>query len=213
VWRESDNGDVTGSGCPALIHRVDLTPNDGRPTPRRGVSHIPTAEKEQAIQELTDLVSRSKGAILTDYRGFTVAEITELRKRLREQGAVYHVVKNTLFKRALQDGEGLVPYLEGPTAIAFALQDPVAPAKAILDFIREKRKGVVKAGFIEGVVYTEPQVGELSKLPSRDMLIAQVVGGIQSPITGLVGSLNGILSNFVYTLQAIVDKQGGAAEG
>jgi large subunit ribosomal protein L10 len=177
------------------------------------VSHIPTAEKEQAIQELTDLVSRSKGAILTDYRGFTVAEITELRKRLREQGAVYHVVKNTLFKRALQDGEGLAPYLEGPTAIAFALQDPVAPAKAILDFIREKRKGVVKAGFIEGVVYTEPQVGELSKLPSRDMLIAQVVGGIQSPITGLVGSLNGILSNFVYTLQAIVDKQGGAAEG
>src|SRR5207245_1108102 len=122
----------------------------------KGVSHIPTEEKEQAIQELADLVSRSKGAILTDYRGFTVSEITELRKRLRAQGAVYHVVKNTLFKRAVQDGEGLSPYLEGPTAIAFALQDPVGPAKAILDFIREKRKGVVKAGFIEGAVYTEP---------------------------------------------------------
>jgi len=177
------------------------------------VSDIPTAEKEQAIQELADLVARSKGAILTDYRGFTVAEITELRKRLRDQGAVYHVVKNTLFKRALQDGDGLNQYLEGPTAIAFALQDPVAPAKALLDFIREKRKGVVKAGYIDGVVYTEPQVGELSKLPSRDMLIAQVVGGIQSPLSGLVGTLNGIISNFVYTLQAIVDKQGGAAEG
>jgi large subunit ribosomal protein L10 len=177
------------------------------------VSDIPTAEKEQAIQELADLVARSKGAILTDYRGFTVAEITELRKRLRDQGAVYHVVKNTLFKRALEDSEGLTPYLEGPTAIAFALQDPVAPAKAILDFIREKRKGVVKAGYIEGVVYTEPQVGELSKLPPRDVLIAQVVGGIQSPISGLVGALSGIISNFVFTLQAIVDKQGGAAEG
>jgi large subunit ribosomal protein L10 len=163
------------------------------------------------IQELADLVGRSKGAILTDYRGFTVSEITELRKRLREHGAEYHVVKNTLFKRALKDGEGLTPYLEGPTAIAFALQDPVAPAKIVLDFMREKRKGVVKAGFIEGQVYTEPQVGELSKLPSRDVLIAQVVGGIQAPISGLVGALSGILSNFVYTLQAIVDKQGGTA--
>jgi large subunit ribosomal protein L10 len=175
------------------------------------VNHIPTAEKEQVIQELADLVGRSKGAILTDYRGFTVSEITELRKRLREQGAEYHVVKNTLFKRAIQDGDRLGPYLEGPTAIAFALQDPVAPAKTLLDFMREKRKGVVKAGFIEGQVYTEPQVGELSKLPSRDVLIAQVVGGIQGPISGLVGALNGILSNFVYTLQAIVDKQGGAS--
>jgi len=163
------------------------------------------------IQELAHLVGRSKGAILTDYRGFTVSEITELRKRLREHGAEYHVVKNTLFKRALKDGEGLTPYLEGPTAIAFALQDPVAPAKTVLDFMREKRKGVVKAGFIEGQVYTEPQVGELSKLPSRDVLIAQVVGGIQAPISGLVGALSGILSNFVYTLQAIVDKQGGTA--
>lgn len=175
------------------------------------MSQIPTVEKERAIQELAELVGRSKGAILTDYRGFTVSEITELRQKLREQDAVYHVVKNTLFKRALEENSGLDPYLEGPTAIAFALRDPVAPAKTILDFIRDKRKGVVKAGYIEGVVYTEPQVGELSKLPPRDVLIAQVVGGIQSPISGLVGALNGILSNFVYTLQAIVDKQGGAA--
>jgi large subunit ribosomal protein L10 len=163
------------------------------------------------IQRLADLLGRSKGAILTDYRGFTVSEITELRKRLREHGAEYHVVKNTLFKRALRDSESLAPYLEGPTAVAFALQDPVAPAKTVLDFMREKRKGIVKAGFIEGQVYTEPQVGELSKLPSRDVLIAQVVGGIQAPISGLVGALNGILSNFVYTLQAIVDKQSDTA--
>ena len=159
------------------------------------------------IQELADLVGRSKGAILTDYRGFTVAEITDLRKRLREQGAEYHVVKNTLFKRALEDSESLAPFLEGPTAIAFALQDPVAPAKTVLDFMREKRKGVVKAGYIEGQVYTEPQVGELSKLPSRDMLIAQVVGGIQAPIANLVGTLDGIISEFVRTLEAIVDKR------
>jgi large subunit ribosomal protein L10 len=175
------------------------------------VNQIPTAEKEQAIQELSDLIGRSKGAILTDYRGFTVSEITELRKRLREKGAVYHVVKNTLFKRAIQDGEGLNQYLEGPTAIAFALEDPVAPTKALLDFIKEKKKGEVKAGYIEGVVYTEPQVDALSKLPPRDVLIAQVVGAIQSPLTSLVGTLDGIISNFVRTVQAVADKQGGAA--
>jgi large subunit ribosomal protein L10 len=177
------------------------------------VNHIPTAEKEQAIQDLTDLIGRSKGAILTDYRGFTVAEITELRKRLREQNAEYHVVKNTLFKRALQNGEGLHPHLEGPTAVAFAMEDPVGPAKAVLDFIREKRKGEVKAGYIEGQIYTEPQVSELSKLPPREVLIAQVVGGIQAPLSGLVHTLNGIISDFVYTLQAIVDKQGEAPQG
>ena len=168
------------------------------------MNHIPTAEKEQAIQDLADLIGRSKGAILTDYRGFTVSEITELRKRLREKGAVYHVVKNTLFKRALQDGEGLTPFLEGPTAIAFALEDPVAPTKALLDFIKEKKKGEVKAGYIEGVVYTEPQVDALSKLPPREMMVAQAIGGIQAPLANFVGTLNGILGEFVRTLQAIL---------
>jgi large subunit ribosomal protein L10 len=180
------------------------------------VNEIPTAQKEHAIQELSDLIGRSKGAILTDYRGFTVAEITELRKRLRDQGAEYHVVKNTLFKRALQDGNDLHPHLEGPTAIAFALEDPVGPAKALLDFIREKRKGTVKAGFIEGQVYDEKQVEALSKLPTREVMIAQLVGGVQAPIANFVGTLEGIVSEFVRTLQAIVDKQGGGeapAEG
>jgi large subunit ribosomal protein L10 len=170
---------------------------------------MPTPQKEQAVHELADLVGRSKGAILTDYRGLTVAEITELRKRLRDSEAEYHVVKNTLFKRAISDGEGLNSFLEGPTAIAFALNDPVAPTKVLLDFIREKRKASVKVGWIDGRVYSEEQLTALSKLPPREFLIAQVVGGIQAPISGLVNSLQGIINNFVYTLQAIVDKQQG----
>jgi large subunit ribosomal protein L10 len=104
----------------------------------------------------------------------------------------------------------LKPFLEGPTAIAFALKDPVAPTKVILDFIREKRKASVKAGWIEGRLFNEEQLTALSKLPPREFLIAQVVGGIQAPISGFVGTLQGILSNFVYTLQAIVDKQQGS---
>jgi large subunit ribosomal protein L10 len=163
------------------------------------------------VHELAELVERSKGAILTDYRGLTVSEITELRRRLRDTEAEYHVVKNTLFKRAFARGGALEPYLEGPTAIAFALTDPVAPTKVLLDFIREKRKASVKAGWIDGRVYDEPQLSELSKLPPREILIAQVVGGIQAPISGLVHTLQGVISNFVYTLQAIVDKQKEAA--
>lgn len=169
--------------------------------------------KEKAIQEMADLVERSSGAILTDYRGLTVAEITELRKRLRETEAEYHVVKNTLFKRAVDSGQSLNAFLEGPTAIAFALKDPVAPTKVLLDFIREKRKASVKVGWIDGRVFNEEQLTALSKLPPREVLIAQVVGGIQAPITGLVGTLQGIISNFVYTLQAVADKKGEAGAG
>jgi len=174
------------------------------------VNEIPTLEKERAVSQIGDLLSRSTGAILTDYRGLTVSEITELRRRLREHHAEYHVVKNTLFRRAMTDGQGLEAYLEGPTAVAFALEDPVGPAKVLLDFIREKRKAALKAGYIAGRVYDLEQVTALSKLPLRPVLLAQVVGAIQGPISGLVFTLQGVISNFVYTLQAIADKKGGA---
>jgi large subunit ribosomal protein L10 len=174
------------------------------------VNTISTPAKVEAVAEIGAMLAKSSGAILTDYRGLTVSEITELRKRLREQGAEYHVVKNTLFRRALNNGEGLNPYLEGPTAVAFALEDPVGPAKVLLDFIREKRKVALKAGYIDGRVFTPEQMTEISKLPSKQVLLGQVVGTMQGPISGLVFTLQGVLSNFVYTLQAIADKKGGS---
>lgn len=173
------------------------------------MSAIPTPEKAAVIERLGALLERGTGAILTDYRGLTVAEITELRRRLREQSAEYHVVKNTLFRRAVADPEPLAPYLEGPTAIAFALEDPVGPTKVLIDFIREKRKAALKAGYIDGRVFNEQQLNDLSKLPPKPILLGQVVGAIQSPISGLVFTLQGVISNFVYTLQAIADKKGG----
>jgi large subunit ribosomal protein L10 len=163
-----------------------------------------------AVAEIGALLEKSAGAILTDYRGLTVSEITELRKRLREQGAEYHVVKNTLFRRALNNGEGLNPFLEGPTAVAFALEDPVGPAKVLVDFIREKRKVAVKAGYIDGRVYTADQMTALSKLPSKQVLLGQAVGAIQSPMSGLVFTLQGVISKFVYTLQSIADQKAGS---
>jgi large subunit ribosomal protein L10 len=174
------------------------------------VSEIPTPEKAAVIEQIGELLGRSKGTILTDYRGLTVAEITDLRRRLREQRAEYHVVKNTLFRRALADPEPLTRFLEGPTAIAFVLEDPVGPTKVLLDFIREKRKAALKAGLIDGRVFDENQLNELSKLPPRPVMLGQVVGAIQAPISGLVFTLQGVLSSFVYTLQAIADQRGAA---
>jgi len=159
---------------------------------------------------MSELLDRAAGLVLTDYRGLTVADKAELTRRLRQAGAEYHVVKNTLFRRAYGErGEDPSGLLEGPTAIAFAMEDPVAPAKVVLDFIREKKKGVVKGGVVEGRIYDVEGVTKLSQLPSRPQLLAQVVGTIQGPLSGLVYSLQGVLGNFVRTVQAIHDQKAG----
>lgn len=170
----------------------------------------PKPEKIEQVATIQELLSRSSGVILTDYRGFTVAEKADLTRRLRGAGAEYHVVKNTLFRLAYGDyGQDPTALLQGPTAVAFALEDPVAPSKVLLDFIREKKKGTVKGGVVDGQIYDLEGVTKLSTLPTKDVLIGQVVGSIQSPLTGLVWSLQGVLGNFVRTVQAIHDQKSG----
>ena len=175
---------------------------------------MPNAQKQLVVSELKEIFAESNGAILTDYRGLTVAEVTNLRRKLRDSGAEYHVVKNTLFKIAL-GGElspELEPLLTGPTAIAFAKGDVVASTKAVLDFLTALKKPdiKVKGGFIDGKVYDVAQVTALSKLPSREQLIAQFIGTLNGPAAQLVGTLDSIAAEFVRTIQAIADKQGGA---
>lgn len=171
----------------------------------------PRADKVETVHEMQELLARTKAAIVTEYRGLTVSEITELRRRLRTNGGEYHVVKNTLLKRAL--GSKLTPDLEellsGPTAIAFATNDAVDTTKALLAYLKEIRKPEIKVtgGYVEGRVYTSDQVTELSKLPPRNVILAQTVGTIQGPLSNFVGTLNGALSEFVRTLQAYADKQ------
>jgi large subunit ribosomal protein L10 len=170
----------------------------------------PKQYKVDQVRQLSDLLDRSAGLVLTDYRGFTVAEKADLTRRLRAAGAEYHVVKNTLFRLAYGErGEDPATLLEGPTAVAFALEDPVAPSKVMLDFIREKRKGTVKGGVVDGKVFDLAAVTKLSELPSKDQLIGQVVGSIQGPLAGLVFSLQGVLGNLVRTVQAIHDQKAG----
>ena len=172
---------------------------------------MPNAEKQRIVSELRDIVAQSKGAILTDYRGLTVAEVTNLRRKLREVDAEYHIVKNTLFKIAM--GDSLNPDIEnllaGPTAIAFAHDDIVAPTKALLDFLRDLRKPEikVKGGWVEGRIYSPDQVTALSKLPPREQIVAQLVGTLNGPVSQLVGTLDNIIGEFVRTIQAVADKR------
>ncbi|MFN3650912.1 MAG: 50S ribosomal protein L10 [Armatimonadota bacterium] len=173
----------------------------------------PRPDKVAQVETISELLDRSAGVVLTDYRGFTVAEKADLTRRLREAGAEYHVVKNTLFRLAYAErGENPEEMLSGPTAVAFALNDPVGPSKVLLDFIREKKKGTVKGGVVDGKIFNEDAIKRLSELPPKDQLIAQVVGAVQGPLAGLVYSLQGVLGNFVRTVQAIHDQkaEGGA---
>ena len=166
-----------------------------------------TLEKEQIVADLSDKLSRTKGAVLTTYRGLTVAQDTKLRRKLREAGVEYRVVKNTLTRIAAEKANisGLEQYLEGTTAIAISYTDPVAPAKVLSDFVKEiKGQSLeIKAGIVEGKVVDANGVKALASLPSREVLIAQVLAGMQSPIVGLLNVLQGTTRNLVYALEAI----------
>ncbi|MDR3564707.1 MAG: 50S ribosomal protein L10 [Negativicutes bacterium] len=166
-----------------------------------------TTEKQAIVAELKGKLSGIKGAVLTSNRGLNVAQDTKLRRKLREAGIEYRVVKNTLTRIAAKELgiEGLAPYLEGPTAIAMSTTDPVAPAKLLSDFIRENRLQSVeiKGGLVEGKVIDPSGVKMLASLPPREVLIAQLLGTMQAPIAGFVRALNGNLSNLVYALEAI----------
>jgi large subunit ribosomal protein L10 len=170
---------------------------------------LPKEEKVEAVQEIRKSIEGSSSLLLTDYRGLTVSEITTLRRTLHDAGADYKVVKNTLFKLAADKlaESGIYDLLAGPTAVAFVHNDPIAPAKAIVDFAREHKELEVKGGYVEGRLLTADQIQTLSRIPPKEVLLAQLVGSIQSPISGFVGTLQGLLSNLVYTLQAVADQK------
>lgn len=164
-------------------------------------------EKQAVVGELKDKLLATKGAVLTNYCGLTVAMDTKMRRKMREAGVEYRVVKNTMTRIAAQDAsiEGLEQYLEGPTAIALSSTDPVAPAKVLTDFIRENKLQAleIKAGLVEGKVIDANGVKALATLPPREVLIAKMLGTMQAPIVGFVRTLNGLPGNLVYALEAI----------
>ena len=158
--------------------------------------------KKAIVEEIADKFSKSSSAILFDYRGLTVEEVTELRKQFREAGVDYKVYKNTLVKRALEKAgvEGLTDLMEGPNAIAFSFEDPITPAKIGSEFAKTHKALELKAGVVEGEFFDEEKVKELAAIPSREVLIGKLLGSLKAPV-----------SNFAYMLQAIIDKK--AADG
>ncbi len=174
---------------------------------------MPTLEKENIIEGLRESIESSTATLYTDYRGLTVADVTALRKKLRDVNAEYHIVKNTLFKRAAVDKlplDDLNQYLEGPTAIGFAKGDAVAAAKALLEFMKDHKQMSLKAGVVEGKLYNADQVTAISKLPPKEQMIADILGAIEAPASNLVGTLDAIIGELVFTIQAIADQKGAA---
>ncbi len=174
---------------------------------------MPRPEKVAAVEEIRLHLAESQAVFVTDYRGLTVAQVTKLRRKLRESGTEYKVVKNTLTRIAAREtgAEALEPFLAGPSALAFVKQDVAAAAKALSDFARESKILQVRGGVIGGKPLTPDDVQALANLPPREVLLAQVVGGIQAPIVGFVFVLQGTLRKLVYALDAVRQKKEGAA--
>jgi len=166
-------------------------------------------EKKQLVAELVGKLKNSAGGVLVDYRGITVEQDTKLRKELREAGVDYFVFKNTLARLAVKDCgfEGLLPSLVEMTAIATSENDPVAPAKILTAYAEKIESFNIKAGFVEGSVIDAGGVNRLATLPSKEELVAKMLGSLQSPIYGLVNVLNGNLRGLACVLQAIRDKK------
>jgi len=148
--------------------------------------------------------------ILTDYRGLTFEQMTDLRNKLRAQGVEYKVFKNTLARIAAKelDLSELDPYLVGPTAMALSYEDAVAPAKTLVDFTRVAKTLELKGGLVEGAVVDGDRVKSLATIPPREVLLAMFMGGLQSPLYGLAGSLNNIIGGLARALSQVAEKKG-----
>jgi len=172
-------------------------------------------EKQAVVAELKEKLSRAKSVVLADNKGLTVAEMTNLRRELRAVGAELKVAKNTLIRIAAREVgiEGLDTYLHGPTTLAFSYDDETAAPKKLKEiFEKEKEpKLVVKGGILESRVIDARGVKELADLPSKEVLLAQVLGGIQAPLQGVAGAINGLLASFAYALDARIRQLEGAA--
>jgi large subunit ribosomal protein L10 len=166
---------------------------------------MPREEKVQVVDELSQLLSECSIGILTDYRGLTTAEMTDLRRSLRSSEIKYRVVKNTLARFAAEKAgkSDLVSYFEGPVAIAFGYGDIVLPAKILADYIKTQKSILtIKGGFTGDRLFTTADIESLASLPSTEILLAKIMAGIQSPIYRLVNCLSSSMRGLVGVLQA-----------
>lgn len=164
--------------------------------------------KTGVIDEIKEKIESSQAMVLVDYRGLDVAQLTELRKQYREAGVEYKVYKNTMMKFAFKDlgFEEFNEFLKGPSAVAFGINDPVAAAKVTAEFAKKNEKLEIKAGIVDGKIIGIEEVKNLAELPSKEVLVAQVLGGLNAPIQGFANVLQGTIRSLAIVLNAIAEK-------
>lgn len=167
-------------------------------------------EKSEIISEVRKLIHDSSALYLTDYSGISVSEITTLRNELRKEGVTYKVIKNTLFERALRESgkyKKLEDYLTGMTGFAFASGNPVAPAKIIKKYFDTSKKFELKACYIEDQFYDGSRLAELASLPSKEEIVAGILGSLNSPAAGIVGAINAVMRDLVNVIDQISNRE------
>jgi len=169
-------------------------------------------EKATVVADVRERMARLPNIYLTDFTGLKVKQVTDLRRRFRQAGLEYVVLKNTLAQRALAEVDitGLDASLAGPTGWVFA-EDPVAAAKIIAEFQKEAETFQVKAGLVEGRTLTAEEVQRLAKLPSRTELLSQLAGALQAPLQAFLGATNGLLYQWVGALEALRSQRSESA--
>lgn len=167
------------------------------------------AFKDAKIQKIKENIEKAQVAILTDYKGLSVEEITKLRRSIQKDGGDYMVTKNTLTKIAVQGTsfEALTEALKGPSAIAFGFEDPVAPAKALAKFIKEAKKGEIVAAVLDGKLLSAQEAKALANLPSKQEIYAKMLGCINSPASGIANSVNAVMSALTRAMAAVRDQK------
>jgi len=173
---------------------------------------MPTEKKMQIVEDLEEVISGCSIGILTDYRGLSTTELGNLRRKLREVGVEYRVVKNSLAQLAARQAgkDDIAGMFEGPIAVAFGHGEAPDAARVLDDYIRSTKSILnVRGGFLENRVLSAADVTTLAKLPAREVLISQVMAGIQSPITGLVNVLAGPIRGIMGVLQARIQQLEG----
>ena len=170
---------------------------------------MPKPEKEKVVEEIAEQLKQAKGIYLTDFTGLDVEQITRLRSNFRKAGIEYRVVKNSLTCLSAQKAglDNLVEYLTGPTALALDNTDSIAPARIIAEFAKKDQKPQIKVGLVEGELVDSDAIESIIKIPSREVLLSQVVGAFAAPISGFIGTMNGILQSLVGTLEAVKQKK------
>jgi large subunit ribosomal protein L10 len=167
-------------------------------------------EKAEIISKVKEMIENSSAVYLTDYTGINVADISAIRNSFRKEDVNYKVIKNTLFKRAMDETgkySKLADHLVGMTGFAFASSNPVAPAKIIKKYFDDKQKLALKACYIEDQYYSGDQLNVLASLPTKKEIVAGILGSLNAPVSGVVGAINAVMRDLVSVIDEISKKQ------